>query len=29
VKGEVAGRTLFDASAPLLPGFAKARAFVF
>jgi protein-L-isoaspartate(D-aspartate) O-methyltransferase len=29
VKGEVAGRALFDASAPLLPGFAKARAFVF
>jgi protein-L-isoaspartate(D-aspartate) O-methyltransferase len=29
VKGEVGGRTLFDASAPLLPGFAKARAFVF
>jgi protein-L-isoaspartate(D-aspartate) O-methyltransferase len=29
VKGEVGGRALFDASAPLLPGFAKARAFVF
>jgi protein-L-isoaspartate(D-aspartate) O-methyltransferase len=29
VKGEVAGRALFDAAAPLLPGFAKARAFVF
>jgi protein-L-isoaspartate(D-aspartate) O-methyltransferase len=29
VRGEVGGRALFDASAPLLPGFAKARAFVF
>jgi protein-L-isoaspartate(D-aspartate) O-methyltransferase len=29
VKGEVGGRALFDASAPLLPGFARARAFVF
>jgi protein-L-isoaspartate(D-aspartate) O-methyltransferase len=29
MKGEVGGRALFDASAPLLPGFAKARAFVF
>jgi len=29
VRGEVGGRTLFDASAPLLPGFAKAPAFVF
>jgi protein-L-isoaspartate(D-aspartate) O-methyltransferase len=28
-RGEVGGRALFDASAPLLPGFAKARAFVF
>jgi protein-L-isoaspartate(D-aspartate) O-methyltransferase len=29
VRDEVGGRALFDASAPLLPGFAKARAFVF
>jgi protein-L-isoaspartate(D-aspartate) O-methyltransferase len=29
VRGEVGGRVLFDACAPLLPGFAKARAFVF
>jgi protein-L-isoaspartate(D-aspartate) O-methyltransferase len=29
VRGEVGGRVLFDASAPLLSGFAKARAFVF
>jgi protein-L-isoaspartate(D-aspartate) O-methyltransferase len=29
VRGEVGGRALFDASAPLLPGFVKARAFVF
>jgi protein-L-isoaspartate(D-aspartate) O-methyltransferase len=29
VRGEVGGRALFDASAPLLPGFAEARAFVF
>jgi protein-L-isoaspartate(D-aspartate) O-methyltransferase len=29
VKGEVGGRALFDTSAPLLPGFAKVRAFVF
>jgi protein-L-isoaspartate(D-aspartate) O-methyltransferase len=29
VRGEVGGRTLFDASAPLLPGFRKAPTFVF
>ena len=29
VRGEVGGRPLFDATAPLLPGFAKAPAFVF
>jgi protein-L-isoaspartate(D-aspartate) O-methyltransferase len=29
VRGEVGGRTLFDSSAPLLPGFGKAPAFVF
>lgn len=29
VNGETCGRVLFDASAPLLPGFAKAPAFVF
>jgi protein-L-isoaspartate(D-aspartate) O-methyltransferase len=29
VRGEVGGRVLFDASAPLLPGFGKAPAFVF
>jgi protein-L-isoaspartate(D-aspartate) O-methyltransferase len=29
VRGEVAGRTLFDSAAPLLPGFRKAPAFVF
>jgi protein-L-isoaspartate(D-aspartate) O-methyltransferase len=29
VRGEVGGRALFDATAPLLPGFARARAFVF
>jgi protein-L-isoaspartate(D-aspartate) O-methyltransferase len=29
LKGEVGGRVLFDASAPLLPGFSRARAFVF
>jgi protein-L-isoaspartate(D-aspartate) O-methyltransferase len=28
-KGEIGGRTLFDAGAPLLPPFAKAQAFVF
>ena len=28
-KGEIGGRTLFDAAAPLLPPFAKAPAFVF
>jgi protein-L-isoaspartate(D-aspartate) O-methyltransferase len=28
-KGAVSGRTLFDATAPLLPGFAKAKEFVF
>jgi len=27
--GEVSGRTLFDAAAPLLPGFSKPEAFVF
>jgi protein-L-isoaspartate(D-aspartate) O-methyltransferase len=29
VNGETSGRVLFDASAPVLPGFAKAPAFVF
>jgi protein-L-isoaspartate(D-aspartate) O-methyltransferase len=29
VRGEVAGRILFDASAPLLPGFGRAPVFVF
>jgi protein-L-isoaspartate(D-aspartate) O-methyltransferase len=29
LKGELSGRRLFDASAPLLPGFAKAPEFVF
>ncbi len=29
VRGEVGGRVLFDASAPLLPGFGRAPAFVF
>jgi protein-L-isoaspartate(D-aspartate) O-methyltransferase len=29
VNGETSGRVLFDACAPLLPGFAKAPAFVF
>jgi protein-L-isoaspartate(D-aspartate) O-methyltransferase len=29
VRGEVGGRPLFDSTAPLLPGFSKARAFVF
>jgi protein-L-isoaspartate(D-aspartate) O-methyltransferase len=29
VNGEVSGRVLFDAVAPILPGFAKAPAFVF
>jgi protein-L-isoaspartate(D-aspartate) O-methyltransferase len=28
-RGEVSGRPVFDAAAPLLPGFAKPRAFVF
>jgi protein-L-isoaspartate(D-aspartate) O-methyltransferase len=27
--GKVASRSIFDASAPLLPGFAKAPAFAF
>jgi protein-L-isoaspartate(D-aspartate) O-methyltransferase len=29
VRGEVGGRPLFDSTAPLLPGFGKASAFVF
>jgi protein-L-isoaspartate(D-aspartate) O-methyltransferase len=29
VRGEVGGRPLFDSAAPLLPGFAKAPAFIF
>ena len=29
VGGEVSGRPVFDAAAPLLPGFAKPPAFVF
>jgi protein-L-isoaspartate(D-aspartate) O-methyltransferase len=29
IRGEVGGRILFDASAPLLPGFGRAPAFVF
>jgi protein-L-isoaspartate(D-aspartate) O-methyltransferase len=29
VRGEVGGRPLFDCAAPLLPGFAKAPAFIF
>jgi protein-L-isoaspartate(D-aspartate) O-methyltransferase len=28
-RGEVSGRALFDAMAPVLPGFQKAPAFVF
>jgi protein-L-isoaspartate(D-aspartate) O-methyltransferase len=29
VNGELGGRVLFDAMAPVLPGFARAPAFVF
>jgi hypothetical protein len=29
VNGEPSGRSIFDAAAPLLPGFAKPQAFVF
>jgi len=29
VEGQLVGRSIFDAAAPVLPGFAAAQAFVF